>query len=133
MKNVRQVLKDHGFLTKKSMGQNFLFDTQILDSIAEDAGITAQDTVVEIGPGAGTLTRQMALKAEKVVSVELDKELLPVLAETLEGLDNVTVINADFTKLDLPAFYAQHVLACGRSYAEFHPAIRNLIYECLEG
>lgn len=102
------LLQKHGFGFSKSLGQNFLCDERILSAIADDADIKKGDTVLEIGPGAGTLTRVMAKRGARVTAVEIDKTLLPVLAETLEGF-NAEVINADFLKLDLGELYHQHL------------------------
>ena len=101
---LKQLLQKHGFGFSKSLGQNFLCDERILGMIADDADIGPEDTVLEIGPGAGTLTRVMARRAKKVVAVEIDRTLLPVLAETLDGF-NAEVINADFLQLDTDELY----------------------------
>lgn len=90
-----------GFNFKKKFGQNFISDTNLLRAIVADAGITEKDTVLEIGTGAGALTRALAEKAKKVVSYEIDRDLKPVLAKTLSGLDNVEVVFRDFAKEDL--------------------------------
>ena len=125
--DVRQVLKKAGFLTKKSMGQNFLFDAHILDRIVSDAGVTGEDTVLEIGPGAGTLTRRLSAAAKRVVAVELDRELISVLDETLADCDNVTVIPGDFTLLDLPRFYEEHLRGPFRVAANLPYNVANRI------
>lgn len=101
---LKRLLQKHGFGFSKSLGQNFLCDERILGMIADDAAIGPEDTVLEIGPGAGTLTRVMAKRAKKVIAVEIDRTLLPVLAETLDGF-NAEVINADFLQLDLDDLY----------------------------
>ena len=105
---LKGLLQKHGFGFSKSLGQNFLCDERILSAIADDADIKKGDTVLEIGPGAGTLTRVMAKRGARVPAVEIDKTLLPVLAETLEGF-NAEVINADFLKLNLEELYHQHL------------------------
>ena len=105
---LKEILSRHGFGFSKSLGQNFLSQERILNMIADDADITSEDTVLEIGPGAGTLTRVMAKRAKKVISIEIDRTLLPVLEETLDGF-NVTVINNDFLKLDLEELYRAHL------------------------
>lgn len=104
-KELKEILSRHGFGFSKSLGQNFLCDERILSNIAQDAGIDSQDTVLEIGPGAGTLTRVLARHAKMVVAVEIDRTLIPILAQTLEGYNNIKVINADFLKLDLAHLY----------------------------
>lgn len=101
MSELREILERHGFRFKKQFGQNFLSDTNLLDSIVVASGVTEQTTVVEIGCGAGTLTRALAKRAKKVYAFDVDTDLQPVLAETLAGLENVEVIFRDFNKIDL--------------------------------
>ncbi len=103
MENLRGVLEKYGFRFKKQLGQNFLSDANLLRSVADGAG-TDGKTVVEIGCGAGTLTRALAERAKKVYAFDVDTDLRPVLAETLSGLENVEVIFRDFLKIDLKAF-----------------------------
>ena len=98
-----EVLQKYGFRFQKKYGQNFLIDPHVLDKIVAAAGITEEDFVVEIGPGIGTLTQYLAYGARKVCAVEIDRNLIPILSDTLEGWDNVTVINQDILKLDLTA------------------------------
>jgi len=107
-KDVKTVLSETGFGFKKKFGQNFITDKNLLASIVTLAGVTAADTVVEIGCGAGTLTRALAAKAKRVVAFEVDKTLEPVLAQTLAGLDNVEVVFKDFLKVNLTAFEAEY-------------------------
>lgn len=95
------VLEKYGFNFKKSLGQNFLIDANIVEEIIEGSLITKEDTVLEIGPGIGTLTQYLAKHARDVVAVELDKSLIPILEYTLQGLDNVTIINGDILKQDI--------------------------------
>ena len=102
---LKEILDSTGFGFSKSLGQNFLTDERILNLIADDALISKEQTVLEIGTGAGTLTRVLAQRAKKVVSIEVDASLLPVHEQTLDGFDNVEVINKDFLKLDLKEFY----------------------------
>jgi len=97
----REVLKEHGFKFSKSLGQNFLIDGNIVRGIVTGAGVTEDDCVLEIGPGIGTLTEELALRAKKVVSVELDKDLLPILDITLGKYDNIEIIHGDILKIDL--------------------------------
>ena len=94
-------LYKHGFNFKKKFGQNFLSDTNLLRAIVTDAGVTGTSTVLEIGTGAGALTRALAEKAKRVISYEIDRDLQPVLQETLAGLDNVEVVFRDFAKENL--------------------------------
>ena len=86
---------------KKKFGQNFLTDEKVLDRIIKGAGISETDTVLEIGPGFGTLTQALSENAGHVIAVEIDKDLIPVLSETLTGYDNVTVINGDIMEADI--------------------------------
>ena len=99
MKAVKDILKDNNFKFQKNFGQNFITDLNLLKAIVDDAGITKDDVVVEIGPGAGTLTRELGLKAGKVYAFEIDKNLEPILNETLNGIDNVQVIFKDIQKV----------------------------------
>ena len=96
-----EILKKYDFAFRKRFGQNFLIDGRVLDKIIAGAGVCREDLVLEIGPGIGTLTQYLAEAAGKVISVEIDKKLLPILEETLSAYDNVKVINADVMDLDL--------------------------------
>ena len=97
----KEVLTKFNMSAKKKFGQNFLIDNGTLEGIVEAAGVTDSDCVLEIGPGIGTLTQYLADSAKKVVAVEIDKTLMPVLADTLSEYDNVTVINEDVLKVDI--------------------------------
>lgn len=99
--NTIAVLQKHQFTFQKKFGQNFLIDPHVLDKIIRSAEITPDDMVLEIGPGIGTMTQYLACAAGKVVAVEIDRALIPILEETLEGYDNVRVINGDILKMDL--------------------------------
>ena len=99
--NTIAVLQKYHFNFQKKFGQNFLIDTHVLERIIEAAGITKDDFVLEIGPGIGTMTQYLACAARQVVAVEIDKALLPILEETLQDYDNVTVINDDILKVDI--------------------------------
>ena len=99
--NTIEVLQKHKFNFQKKFGQNFLIDTHVLERIMDAAEITKEDCVVEIGPGIGTMTQYLAERAGEVVAVEIDKNLIPILKETLADYDNVTVINEDILKVDL--------------------------------
>ena len=101
MENLREVLARHGFSFKKQFGQNFISDTNLLESIVSLAGVDQDATVLEIGCGAGTLTRALAAKAGRVIAYEIDKKLQPVLAETLAGVDNAEVVFRDFLRQDM--------------------------------
>lgn len=96
MDKIADILKRHGFGFDKRLGQNFLTDSNLLAAIADDAGVTAEDTVLEIGAGAGTLTRALADRAKRVVALEVDEHLRSVLAETLADKGNVKVVFKDF-------------------------------------
>ncbi len=96
-----EVLRRYGFATQKKYGQNFLIDRHVLDKIIRAAGIGDQDFVIEIGPGIGTMTQYLAGRARQVCAVEIDRELIPILGETLESYDNVDIINDDILKVDI--------------------------------
>ena len=95
---ILDILRKYSFVFKKSLGQNFLTDSLLLDAIARDAGVEKTDTVVEIGAGAGTLTRALAARASKVVAFDIDEALVPVLRESLAGVDNAEVVFRDVLK-----------------------------------
>nr|WP_297707638.1 16S rRNA (adenine(1518)-N(6)/adenine(1519)-N(6))-dimethyltransferase RsmA [uncultured Butyrivibrio sp.] len=97
----KEVLAKYGMSAKKKFGQNFLIDSNVLDGIVSAAKVTEDDCVLEIGPGIGSLTQYLAEAAGKVVAVEIDKTLIPVLADTLSEYNNVTVINEDVLKVDI--------------------------------
>lgn len=97
----KEVVQKYGFKFSKSLGQNFLIDENILNKIIDGASVTKEDYVIEVGPGIGTLTQALADQAKEVVAVEIDKSLLPILAETLGPCKNVSVVNADVLKLNL--------------------------------
>lgn len=101
--NTIAVLQKYGFVFQKKYGQNFLIDPHVLDKIVAAAGIGPDDFVVEIGPGIGTLTQYLAYAARSVCAVEIDKNLIPILEDTLSDYDNVEVINNDVLKVDLVA------------------------------
>lgn len=98
---IRDIKDRYGFKLSKSLGQNFLTDKNIIDKIIEATEITEEDLVIEIGPGIGVLTAEAAQQAKKVVAVEIDKNLIPILQETLGGFDNVEIIHQDVLKTDL--------------------------------
>lgn len=103
----RAVLEAHGFSFQKKYGQNFLIDSNVLDSIIDAAGITKDDFVLEIGPGIGTMTQRLCEEAREVVAVEIDKTLIPILDDTLSTYKNWTVINQDILKVDINALAAE--------------------------
>lgn len=96
-----ETIQKYQFAFQKRFGQNFLIDSHVLDKIVNAAGITQDDCVLEIGPGIGTMTQYLAEHAGRVVAVEIDTNLLPILAETLKDYSNVTVINEDILKVDM--------------------------------
>ena len=100
-KNTIEVLNKYQFMFQKKFGQNFLIDTHVLEKIISAAGITKDDCVLEIGPGIGTMTQYLAENAGHVVAVEIDRNLIPILKETLADYDNVTVINEDILRVDI--------------------------------
>ena len=96
-----KIREKHGFRHSKSLGQNFLSDIHIIEDIVDGSDIESEDLVIEIGPGMGVLTAAAAERAGKVIAVEIDKKLIPILKETLAEYDNVEIINADIMKTDL--------------------------------
>ncbi len=96
-----EIIKKYGFKMTKSLGQNFLINENILDKIIESADISSDDVVLEIGTGIGTLTQRLCENAKKVIAVEIDKNLIPILNETLSDYDNITIINKDILKTDI--------------------------------
>jgi len=98
---IREIRERYGFKFSKNLGQNFLTDKNIIDKIIEGTGINGGDTVIEIGPGIGVITAEAAQRAAKVIAVEVDKTLIPILEETLGEYENVRVINEDILKLDI--------------------------------
>lgn len=99
--NTIAVLQKYNFNFQKKYGQNFLIDTHVLEKIIRESGITKDDLVLEIGPGIGTMTQYLAENAREVVAVEIDKNLIPILSDTLSAYDNVTVMNEDILKVDI--------------------------------
>jgi 16S rRNA (adenine1518-N6/adenine1519-N6)-dimethyltransferase len=127
--NIPSLLQDYGLQAKKSLGQNFLTDPTSLQSVAEAAGITAQDVVLEIGAGPGNLTRELAASASRVVAVELDQHFLPVLEKTLVDFTNVQIVHADILKvnpseMNLPDGY---IVAANIPYYITSAVIRHLL------
>ena len=99
--NTIAVLQKYNFVFQKKFGQNFLIDTHVLDKIIRAAQITDEDCVLEIGPGIGTMTQYLACAARRVIAVEIDRALIPILEDTLEGYENIRVINEDVLKVDI--------------------------------
>lgn len=107
--HIKPLLNRHGFHLSKGLGQNFLIDGEVPRAIAEGAGLTPETGVVEVGPGIGVLSRELCLRARKVVAVELDRRLMPLLAETMGEQDNFVLTEGDILKTDLPALCAAHL------------------------
>ncbi|HIX23791.1 MAG TPA: 16S rRNA (adenine(1518)-N(6)/adenine(1519)-N(6))-dimethyltransferase RsmA [Candidatus Lachnoclostridium avicola] len=107
-KNTIEIIQKYDFVFQKRFGQNFLVDTHVLEKIIQAAGLTKEDLVLEIGPGIGTMTQYLAENAGRVVAVEIDSNLIPILKETLKDYDNVTVINEDILKVDVAALAEQY-------------------------
>lgn len=112
---IRALLAKYGFHFSKALGQNFLRDAAVPPRIAEAAGLSSKTGVLEIGPGVGCLTAELARRAARVVTVEADAALRPVLAETLQAFKNVEVLYADVLKLDLRALAAEHFQDCAET------------------
>lgn len=106
--NTIEVIKKYEFHFQKKYGQNFLIDTHVLDKIVASAGVTKDDMVLEIGPGIGTMTQYLAEAAREVVAVEIDKNLIPILEDTLSEYDNVVILNEDILKVDIAALAKEH-------------------------
>ena len=132
MQELRSVLEKHSFHFKKQFGQNFISDTNLLRSIVDASGINKETTVVEIGCGAGTLTRVLAEVAKKVYAFDIDRDLQPVLADTLAGLENVEVIFRDFNKLNLKEFeeeIGEYTVVANLPYYITTPLVTKLLEE----
>lgn len=121
---MRAILNKHNIRLRKNLGQNFLIDGNIVRKIVAASGLQLTDVVVEIGPGAGTLTAALAAAAGQVVAVEVDRGLLPVLAETLAGLKNVTVVHGDAMEMD----FDRLVAGITESPAQAYKVVANLPY-----
>lgn len=126
---ISTLLKKHRIHPSKGLGQNFLIDEEVLERIAGSAGIRPGDTVLEIGPGMGNLTRHLANRAELVVAVELDRTLFPVLHEVLEPFQNVTLIQGDILKLNLAGLPLPdgYIVAANIPYYITSAVIRHLL------
>lgn len=132
---IKLLLARHGFKFSKDLGQNFLCDEEIPAAIAQEAGITPETCVVEVGPGIGALSAQLCKRAKKVVAIELDRRLPAILAETMAAFDNFTLVEGDVLKVDLPELCKEQfgdvpVIACANlPYYITTPAITALL-EC---
>lgn len=128
----KQIIKKYEFNFKKNFGQNFLVDERVLEKIISAAEIDEKDLVIEVGPGIGTLTQAMAKKAGKVVSVEIDKTLVPILGELLADYDNIEIINEDILKVDINELIERHQgmnvkMAANLPYNITTPIIMNIL------
>lgn len=109
---IKNILEKHGFSFSKSLGQNFLINPAVCPAMADEAVLSDGDGIIEIGAGIGVLTAELCRRAKKVVSVELDKRLLPVLNETLAGFDNIEIVNGDILKVDLHKLIEEKLGGC---------------------
>ena len=134
---IKEILGKHGFTFSKSLGQNFLVNPSVCPRMAENSGADKGIGVIEVGPGIGVLTCELAKLADKVVSIELDKRLLPVLAETLAEYDNIKIVNDDILKIDLHKLIAEEfedmeVVVCANlPYYITSPVIMKLLEDRL--
>ncbi len=134
---IKEILSKHGFTFSKALGQNFLINPSVCPKMAYESGAGEDVGVIEVGPGIGVLTRELASIARKVVSIELDTRLLPVLDETLSDFDNVKIINDDILKIDLHKlieneFQGMDVVVCANlPYYITSPVIMKLLEEKL--
>ncbi|GFR38399.1 ribosomal RNA small subunit methyltransferase A [Insulibacter thermoxylanivorax] len=119
----QQILKKHGFTFKKSLGQNFLIDQNILNKIVSAAQLTEQSGVLEIGPGIGALTQRLAEHARKVAAVEIDQRLIPILSELFADQDHVAIIHGDILQIDVKQLISEQFADC----ASVH-VVANLPY-----
>lgn len=119
----KQLLDQYGFKFKKSLGQNFLVDTNVIRNIIDASGIDKTSGVIEIGPGMGSLTEQLAKHAKHVLAFEIDQRLIPILGETLSPYDNVAVINEDILKADVASAIESHLHDCDEIFV-----VANLPY-----
>ena len=101
IKNIRSILSSHGFKFSKSLGQNFIINPDVCPAMAEACSEYADSGIIEIGPGIGVLTVELAKRFKKVVSIEIDKRLIPILKDTTSEFDNIKIINSDILKLDI--------------------------------
>ncbi|MEW8964013.1 16S rRNA (adenine(1518)-N(6)/adenine(1519)-N(6))-dimethyltransferase RsmA [Staphylococcus arlettae] len=134
----KALLNQYGFDFKKSLGQNFLIDVNIIHKIIDASDIDEHTGIIEIGPGMGSLTEQLAKHAQKVLSFEIDQRLIPVLDDTLAPYDNVTIINEDILKADIATYVHQHLAECDKimvvanlPYYITTPILLNLMQQTL--
>lgn len=132
MENFKDVLRESGFAFKKQWGQNFLSDSNLLRAIVSDGGVDERTTALEIGTGAGALTRALAERAKRVVSYEIDKSLQPVLARTLAGCENAEVVFRDFARENLQSLekeLGEYVVVANLPYYITTPLVMRFVEE----
>lgn len=105
---IKEIIDEYGFAFSKSLGQNFLIDKNIIDKICDGAEIKESDQIIEIGPGIGTLTQELCKRAKRVVAIEIDKNLFPILNDNLSNYDNFHLVEGDVLKIDLNALISEH-------------------------
>ena len=134
-----EILNKYNLSAKKSLGQNFIIDTNILRNIVKTAAVDEKTTVIEVGPGIGALTEQIAKEAKEVFAFEIDDRLLSVLDDTLSPYDNVTILHQDILKVDFESFKEQYledttrlVVIANLPYYITTPIIMHLIESSLE-
>ena len=132
---IKEIKENFGFKFSKSLGQNFLTNKNIIDKIISGMELEASDTVLEIGPGIGVITAEAAQKASKVIAVEIDKNLIPILSKTLSQFDNVKIVNEDILKTDVKELLAgegvNRVKVVGNlPYYITTPIIMKLLISC---
>lgn len=137
-KRTKEILEKHGFFFKKSLGQNFLVDVNTLENIVDHAGITATSGAIEVGPGIGALTEQLARKADQVLAFEIDQRLLPILDDTLAPYQNVKIIHEDILKANVKEMIGTHFkkdqeihVVANLPYYITTPILMNLLMEKL--
>jgi len=131
-RNTIQFLKEHGISAKKRYGQNFLIDPKVLSRIIEGADITKEDTVLEIGPGIGTMTQALCEAAGHVIAVEIDRDMIPLLEENLAEFHNYEIINEDILKVDLKKLIKERLkIAANLPYYITTPIIMGLLEQDL--
>ena len=124
------VVKKYGFKFTKSLGQNFLIDHNVIDQIVEGAEVSSEDTVIEIGPGVGTLTKELLKRAKKVIAIEIDSDLIPILTEELKEHDNFQLIHQDAMKVDFNKIIEENEnvkVVANLPYYVTTPIITNLL------
>ena len=126
--NIKSLLKKHNAVPSKRFGQNFLIDKNIIKKILNQAKLGPKDIVLEIGPGIGTMTRELAKKAQKIIAVEKDPKMIEILKETTQDFQNIEIINADIMKYEVPKIkYRDYKVIANLPYYITSPVIRKLL------